>query len=73
MQNSLAVLTHKFIELIKQSPNKTVDLNKTVDKLGVQKRRIYDITNVLEGVGYIEKIQKNTIKWRGDDQSPTVT
>lgn len=28
----------------------------------VQKRRIYDITNVLEGVGYIERHSKNHIR-----------
>jgi sugar-specific transcriptional regulator TrmB len=33
--------------------------------LGVQKRRIYDITNVLEGIGYIQKIHKNKMKWVG--------
>lgn len=31
----------------------------------VQKRRIYDITNVLEGVGLIEKKSKNNIRWKG--------
>jgi len=31
----------------------------------VQKRRIYDITNVLEGIGLIEKKSKNHIHWRG--------
>lgn len=30
----------------------------------MQKRRIYDITNVLEGVGLIEKNSKNNVKWR---------
>ena len=30
-----------------------------------QKRRIYDITNVLEGIGLIEKRTKNTIVWKG--------
>ncbi len=30
-----------------------------------QKRRIYDITNVLEGIGLIEKQNKNCIKWMG--------
>ena len=29
----------------------------------MQKRRIYDITNVLEGIGLIEKYKKNKIKW----------
>lgn len=30
----------------------------------VQKRRIYDITNVLEGIGLIEKKLKNRIQWK---------
>lgn len=29
----------------------------------MQKRRIYDITNVLEGIGLIRKGGKNHIKW----------
>jgi len=51
--NSLSVLTKKFVELIKESPDRTIDLNTAVNKLNVQKRRIYDITNVLEGIGYV--------------------
>lgn len=35
--------------------NFIVNLNEAVAELGVQKRRIYDITNVLEGVGYVSK------------------
>ena len=51
--NSLAVLTKKFVDLIKKSEDETIDLNEAVKKLDVQKRRIYDITNVLEGIGYV--------------------
>lgn len=51
--NSLSVLTKKFVELIKMSPDNTLDLNHAVEKLKVQKRRIYDITNVLEGIGFV--------------------
>jgi transcription factor E2F3 len=32
----------------------------------VPKRRIYDITNVLEGVGLVEKKLKNRIQWIGN-------
>jgi hypothetical protein len=42
-----------------------VDLNEAVGELCVQKRRIYDITNVLEGIGLIVKHKKNKIKWNG--------
>ncbi len=37
--------------------------------LAVQKRRIYDITNVLEGIGLLKKISKNNIQWKGSDSS----
>ena len=63
--NSLGELTKKFIKLIKDSENRCLDLNIAVDILQVQKRRIYDITNVLEGIGLIEKCIKNKIRWKG--------
>uniref|UniRef100_A0A8D0BCM1 E2F/DP family winged-helix DNA-binding domain-containing protein n=1 Tax=Salvator merianae TaxID=96440 RepID=A0A8D0BCM1_SALMN len=47
---SLGLLTKKFIQLLSQSPDGVVDLNKAAEVLKVQKRRIYDITNVLEGI-----------------------
>lgn len=38
---------------------------QAADTLAVrQKRRIYDITNVLEGIGLIEKKSKNSIQWK---------
>jgi len=43
---------------------KVLDLNKAAKELGVQKRRIYDITNVLEGIGLLDKKSKNNIQWR---------
>jgi transcription factor E2F3 len=60
-------LTKRFIELIKEAPEQCVDLNEAVKILKVQKRRIYDITNVLEGIGLIVKHKKNKIKWNGND------
>ncbi|CAG9331024.1 unnamed protein product [Blepharisma stoltei] len=63
--NSLGVLTKKFITLLKQSENQCIDLNDAVKDLKVQKRRIYDITNVLEGIGLVQKRHKNKIQWVG--------
>ncbi|XP_069689373.1 transcription factor E2F1 [Periplaneta americana] len=62
---SLGLLTKKFVGLLQSSPDGVVDLNVASECLDVQKRRIYDITNVLEGIGILEKKSKNNIQWRG--------
>ena len=49
---------------MEQAEQGTIDLNRAADSLSVQKRRIYDITNVLEGIGLIEKKSKNNIQWK---------
>ncbi|XP_019197805.1 PREDICTED: transcription factor E2FB-like [Ipomoea nil] len=69
--SSLGLLTKKFINLIKHAEDGIIDLNNAADTLEVQKRRIYDITNVLEGIGLIEKKLKNRIQWKGLDVSRT--
>ncbi|KAK4763205.1 hypothetical protein SAY86_008973 [Trapa natans] len=67
--SSLGLLTKKFVNLLKQTEGGTLDLNKAAETLEVQKRRIYDITNVLEGIGLIEKNFKNVIQWKGSEAS----
>ncbi|NXB08059.1 E2F2 factor, partial [Cnemophilus loriae] len=62
---SLGLLTKKFIRLLNESPDGVVDLNQAAEVLEVQKRRIYDITNVLEGIQLIRKKSKNHIQWMG--------
>lgn len=60
----MGLLTKKFVDLLQDSPDGSVDLNIASTKLNVQKRRIYDITNVLEGIGILEKKSKNNIQWK---------
>ncbi|KAL0785732.1 hypothetical protein Bca101_001978 [Brassica carinata] len=67
--SSLGLLTKRFVNLIKQAEDGMLDLNKAAEALEVQKRRIYDITNVLEGIYLIEKPFKNRILWKGVDAS----
>lgn len=62
--SSLGLLTKKFVGLIQAAPDGVLDLNTAATQLSVQKRRIYDITNVLEGIGLIEKKSKNNIRWK---------
>merc|ERR1719273_954992 len=64
-ETSLGLLTKKFVSLFHSSSSGTVDLNKASETLNVQKRRIYDITNVLEGIGLVEKKSKNMVAWSG--------
>jgi hypothetical protein len=62
-ENSLGELTINFIDYVKTKGLELININEIVKKLKVKKRRIYDITNVLEGIGYIKKLGKNQIKW----------
>ncbi|KAJ3643073.1 hypothetical protein Zmor_025809 [Zophobas morio] len=64
-EKSLGLLTTKFVNLLQKSTGGVLDLKVAADLLAVrQKRRIYDITNVLEGIGLIEKKSKNSIQWK---------
>ncbi|MES1904455.1 MAG: Transcription factor e2f4 [Paramarteilia canceri] len=54
-----------FVEMCKKSSDGIVDLKdllKIVDNR--KKRRIYDVTNVLEGVGLINKLDQSKFKWQ---------
>jgi len=65
-EKSLGLLTTRFVNLLQEADDGVLDLKVAADTLNVrQKRRIYDITNVLEGIGLIEKRNKNCIKWKG--------
>jgi hypothetical protein len=51
-ENSLGELTKNFINYIKDQEGREININEVVKELNVKKRRIYDITNVLEGKIY---------------------
>ena len=62
-ENSLGQLTKNFINYIKTTGKKSININDLVNELSVKKRRIYDITNVLQGIGFLQKSGKNEIIW----------
>ncbi|XP_053545962.1 transcription factor E2F5-like [Bombina bombina] len=65
-EKSLGLLTSKFVSLLQDAKDGVLDLQVAADTLAVrQKRRIYDITNILEGIGSIEKKSNNSIQWKG--------
>jgi len=59
--SSLGTLAIRFFNLLKTYGEQELDLNEAVLNLGVQKRRIYDVTCVMEGCGMIEKRNKNQV------------
>lgn len=64
-RKSLRLLTTKLVSLLQEAPRGILDLKVAADTLDVRhKRRIYDITNVLEGINLIEKSRK-AIQWKG--------
>lgn len=46
--NSLDELTKKFVRCVSSSDSDTINLNTVMKRIKAKKRRIYDITNVLE-------------------------
>ncbi|XP_021455803.1 transcription factor E2F6 isoform X1 [Oncorhynchus mykiss] len=62
---SLALLTKKFLRLMSGAPHGIMDLNLAAQNLHTRKRRVYDITNCLEGIKLIQKQSANKIKWIG--------
>ncbi len=56
-------MTKLFLQQLQDAPGGLIDLNDVAASLQVAKRRVYDITNVLEGVGVIRKEGKNNVKW----------
>ena len=59
-RESLYFLTTKFIDYIYEHFNTfEINLKKISKELNIKKRRLYDLTNVLEGIGYLKKYSRN--------------
>lgn len=61
---SLGLITQRFMSL--RQKNEVMNLNAVAKELSIPKRRVYDVINVLEGLGYVQKIEKNNIQWIGE-------
>lgn len=62
---SLAYLAAEFVRLVRSQENETIDVLYAAGMLGVEKRRIYDITNALIGANVLQKQGKSSYKWIG--------
>ncbi len=56
---SLEELSKKFIEHFEGRGNNLIQLDKITDELSVERRRIYDVINILESLNVVTKKGKN--------------
>ncbi|CAN0857558.1 E2F transcription factor-like E2FF, partial [Linum grandiflorum] len=69
-EKSLGVLCSNFLNLYNTEEVDTIGLDDAAARLGVERRRIYDVVNILESVGVVARKQKNRYSWRGFEAIP---
>ncbi|XP_076016036.1 transcription factor E2F3-like [Genypterus blacodes] len=67
--SSLHLLAQRFVKLLWFSVDGSMDLGMAAKELSAPRRRLYDITNVLQGIGLIQKTSASRIKWLGNADS----
>ncbi|XP_061195903.1 transcription factor E2F8-like isoform X2 [Saccostrea echinata] len=68
-EKSLGLLCQKFLQKYPVNPqteeSQEISLDEVAKELAVERRRIYDIVNVLESVEIVSRIAKNKYAWHG--------
>lgn len=66
-EKSLQILCDRFLGLypLHAYGSREIQLDATANSLGVEKRRMYDIINILEAIQYAVHKRKNTYLWHG--------
>ncbi|XP_047437600.1 transcription factor E2F8 [Mugil cephalus] len=73
-EKSLGLLCHKFLARYPDYPNPALNndicLDDVATELSVERRRIYDIMNVLESLHMVSRSAKNRYTWHGRTKLP---
>ncbi|XP_010550096.1 PREDICTED: E2F transcription factor-like E2FF [Tarenaya hassleriana] len=69
-EKSLGVLVANFLRLYNRDDEHLIELNDAAGKLGVERRRIYDVVNILESIGLVARKGKNQYSWKGFVEVP---
>ncbi|KAG2273383.1 hypothetical protein Bca52824_067938 [Brassica carinata] len=64
-EKSLGVLVSNFMRLYNRDDVDLFGIDEAAAKLGVERRRIYDVVNILESIGVVSRKGKNLYSWNG--------
>jgi len=64
-EKSLGQLCKKFLKLYGEEKSCVISLDSCTKRLGVERRRLYDIINILESFSTVTRKAKNLYEWRG--------
>eukprot|EP00736_Rhodelphis_marinus_P012452 Rmarinus@m.12835 len=69
-EKSLGLLCENFLKFYGDGKQDLISLDAAASQLGVERRRIYDIVNVLESVEIVVRKAKNRYTWYGRTRLP---
>jgi transcription factor E2F3 len=72
-KHTLMSLTQGFIQILTNANGAEVELSTIERALNTQKRRLYDVINVLAGVGLVERTGKSRVKWVSQEYGNSVS